>query len=129
MMPAFGFRVHRQLLAVSKLASDSPLPGWALAGGFSSVTRTPAELSIVCAEDRVPAEVQAERGWACLELQGPIPFSMTGVLQAFLTPLAAAGISIFALSTYDTDWVLVPSAQLGQAIDALTAAGHEVMHG
>jgi len=113
------FRVHEGRWAVSKLASDAVVPAWVWGGGFASVTRTPEELSVVCREEHVPEGVQSETGWACLELAGPIPFEMTGVLHRFLAPLAKAGVPIFAMSTYDTDWVLVPGARLDAAVEAL----------
>jgi hypothetical protein len=113
------FRVHEGRWAVSKLAADAAVPGWAWAGGFASITRTPAELSVVCRQEHVPEGVQAEKDWACLELEGPMPFEMTGVLHGFLAPLAEAGVPIFAISTYDTDWVLVPGARLEAALESL----------
>ena len=118
------FRVHAGRWAVSKLAPDAAVPEWAWAGGLASVTRTAAELSVVCRQEHVPEGVQAERDWACLELQGPFPFEMTGVLHGFLAPLAGAGVPIFAMSTYDTDWVLVPVKQLERALSALQDGGH-----
>src|SRR3954471_11539066 len=85
------------------------VPSWALElhEGFVSITRTPDELSIVCPEEAVPPDTTVEDGFRALKLPGPIPFSETGVLAGLAGPLAAAGISIFAVSTYDTDYVLV----------------------
>jgi hypothetical protein len=113
-------------LAVCRFAPEAPIPAWATNGdgGFSSIVRTADELSIVCAEARVPDGVLAESGWIALKLQGPFPFSMTGVLSSFLQPLAEAQISIFAISTFDTDYVLVKREQLNAALAALLAAGH-----
>ncbi|MBI4891429.1 MAG: ACT domain-containing protein [Acidobacteria bacterium] len=121
---ALTFRRHAGEFAVCRLAPDAPMPDWALESLFSSVTRTPAELSIVCEASRVPESIQAERGWACLELCGPFPFALTGILASFLKPLAEAPVPIFALSTFDTDWILVPAAKLDAALQALRAAGH-----
>jgi hypothetical protein len=90
-----------------------------------SMTRTANELSIVCAEEHVPSGIQAALGWACLQLQGPFPFEMTGVLAAILNPLAAAEIGIFAVSTFDTDYILVKVDRLQAAEEALERAGHE----
>jgi len=89
------------------------------------VVRTGDELSIVCAEDRIPDGVRAERGWLALKLEGPFPFVMTGVLASFLQPLAEAEIPIFAISTFDTDYVLIKPEHLEAAVEALGAAGHE----
>lgn len=113
------FRVHQGRWAVAKLSPDADVPDWAWTAGFASVTRTPSELSIVCVEHAVPEGVQSEKGWIRLELEGPIPFNLAGVLHAFLDPLARAGVPIFALSTFDTDWVLVPESRLDDALSAL----------
>jgi hypothetical protein len=122
-------------LAVCRVAPDARIPAWALKGEFFCVVRTRDELSIVCGEsvcgedvcgeDRMPDGVSAERGWLALKLEGPFPFSMTGVLESFLQPLAEAQIPIFAISTFDTDYVLIKRENLGQAVAALGAAGHE----
>src|ERR1700674_346508 len=122
-------------LAVCRFAFDVRIPAWALEGGFFCVVRTRDELSIVCTEDactedacredRVPDGVLAERGWLALKLEGPFPFSMTGVLASFLQPLAEAQISIFATSTFDTDYVLIKRENLEAAVAALGAAGHK----
>src|SRR5713101_7909135 len=117
-------------LAVYRFASDARVPAWALEGGFFCVVRTRDELSIVCGEgvyteDRMPHAALAERGWVALKLEGPFPFSMTGVLASFLQPLAEAQIPIFAISPFDTDYVLIKRENLEQAVVALGAAGHE----
>ena len=93
------------------------------------MTRSSDELSIVCEEHaseehRLPEGIRAERGWVALKLEGPFPFSMTGVLASFLQPLAEAKIPIFAISTFDTDYVLVKRDDLELAQKALAAAGH-----
>ena len=89
------------------------------------MTRSADELSIVCEDRRVPEGVRAERDWVALKLEGPFPFSMTGVLASFLQPLTAAKISIFAISTFDTDYVLVKRVDLERAKKKLAAAGHQ----
>jgi hypothetical protein len=119
------FRVPAEKLAVCRLASDSHIPVWAHAGGFFCVARTAEELSIVCDESRVPDGVRAEKDWVALKLEGPFPFSVTGVLASFIQPLAHAGIPIFAISTFDTDYVLVKSVDLERAEKALGEAGHQ----
>ena len=113
-------------LAACRLGPDEPVPTWAGDGPLLSITRTEHELSIVCAAERVPAEVRCERGFRCLEVRGPLAFAETGILASLVTPLAEAGISIFALSTYDSDYLLVPAADLDRALAALAAAGHRV---
>ena len=124
------YRVLLERLAVCRLASDARIPGWALEGGFFCVVRTLDELSMVCAEDictedRISDGAPVERGWVALKLEGPFPFSMTGVLASFVEPLAAAQVPIFAISTFDTDYVLIKRTNLEQAVSALGAAGHE----
>jgi len=115
--------------AICRLGPEAGVPGWAsapAAGGFVSITRTDAELSIVCPEPDVPEAVKCDRGWRCLEADGPLDLSLTGVLAALATPLAGAHINIFAVSTYDTDYLLVKDEQLARAVEALTAAGHRI---
>jgi hypothetical protein len=126
------YRVLAERLVVCRLAFDARIPAWALEGGFFCVVRTRDELSVVCAEDvctedRVPDGAPAERGWVALKLEGPFPFSMTGVLSSFVQPLAEAQIPIFAISTFDTDYVLIKRENLEQAVVALGAAGHELV--
>lgn len=121
---SLSFRRYPGEYAVSRLDPQMPLPSWAASSGILSVTRTPNELSIVCPASIVPPGTQSQPGWACLELIGPFPFHLTGILSAFLAPLAQAEIPIFALSTFDTDWVLVPETHLAKALQALRAAGH-----
>ncbi len=112
--------------AICRWAAEAPLPPWVMQGAFFSVTRTPAELSAVCDAGAVPSGVKAEGPWSMLVVRGPLAFNTTGVLAGLATPLAAAGISIFALSTYDTDYVLVRYDDLERAVEALRQAGHTV---
>jgi uncharacterized protein len=115
--------------AVCRFAPDAPLPAWVFHGGATtwSLTRTPRELSLVCPDDDLPPSVeQAERAWRAFEVEGPIPFDETGVIAGLVVPLAAAGIAVFAVSTYDTDLLLVREHDLARAGEALAAAGHEV---
>jgi len=107
--------------AVCRLAADAAVPAT-----FFSVTRTPDELSVVCAEELAPEGARCENGWRILQVAGPLDFSLTGVLAAIAAPLANAGVSIFALSTFDTDYVMVKEANLAKAVEALRAAGHRV---
>jgi hypothetical protein len=110
-----------ELLAVCRLAASDRVPSWALElhEGLVSITRTPEELSIVCPDEAVPPDVQVEPGWRALKVPGPIPFDQIGVLAGLAAPLAAAGVSLFAVSTYDTDYVLVKDADLERALAAL----------
>jgi enamine deaminase RidA (YjgF/YER057c/UK114 family) len=114
-----------ELLAVCRLAASDRVPSWALElhEGLVSITRTPDELSIVCPDEAVPPDVEVESGWRALKVPGPIPFDQVGVLASLAGPLTAAGISLFAVSTYDTDYVLVKEADLERALAALETPG------
>jgi len=113
-------------MAICRLDAKEPIPGWAVEADWWSVTRTRDELSIVCAEARVPAGVTASRGWRALQFEGPLPLDQTGILASVTEPLAAARVSVFALATFNTGYLLFPSAQRAAAIDALERAGHSV---
>jgi hypothetical protein len=116
-----------QEFAVCRLAADAAVPQWASRGLVFSITRTADELSIVCEGKFVPSSVKSEKGWRCFKLQGPFAFAMTGVLASVLEPLAEARVSIFAVSTYDTDYVMLKEKCLAKAVRALRAAGHVVL--
>ena len=106
-------------LAICRLPPASPIPAWIGENDFISVTRTPDELSIVCSEDQVPGEVEAERNWRMVRIKGPLDFSMTGVLASLVSPLSDAGIAVFAISTYDTDYLLVKADRIDRALEIL----------
>ena len=106
--------------AICRLDPSAPIPSWAMSGSdFLSITRSKDELSIVAAETLVPAEVTAERGWAAIRVVGKLDFTMVGVLAKLTGALAEAGISCFAISTYDTDYILVKEQDAGRAGEAL----------
>jgi hypothetical protein len=113
-------------LSVCRLHASERIPSWALElhEGFVSITRTPEELSIVCPEEAVPPDTTTEDGFRALKVPGPIPFETTGVLAALAGPLAQAGISIFAIATYDTDYVLVRETDLEKALETLATPKH-----
>ena len=113
--------------AVCRLSADASLPSWASGAAFSSITRTPHELSILCDGEAVPADVEAQREFRALMVRGPLDFSLTGILAALAGALAAAPVSIFPVSTYDTDYLFVRSVDLNRSIAALRAAGHTVI--
>jgi uncharacterized protein len=121
------FRRMPGTYAIVRRASDSVVPDWAVEGDFSSVTRTSDELSIVCSAANVPADVPSPQRWVCFKLEGPFPFSLTGVLLSFIEPLSANEVPIFATSTYDTDYVLVQEESATSAMGALRDAGHELL--
>ncbi len=117
-------------LAITRLPAQAESPPWVEPGSaFVSVTRTAGELSIVCDERRVPADVACVRGWQALAVQGPLELDMVGVLAALTPPLAAAAVPVFVVSTYDTDYILVRAHDVASAIGALEDAGHRVIAG
>lgn len=118
--------VQPEPLSICRLAADAPIPAWATQRAFFSVTRTADELSVVCASLQVPAGVTAHDGWRALKLAGPFELLLVGILLGVAAPLAAAGVTVFPIATHDTDYLLVRHDQLGAAIGALRAAGHEV---
>jgi hypothetical protein len=119
-------RIIPERVAVCRLAADSAVPVWIGGTGFRSVTWTGDETSVVCAESLVPGDVRSEGGWRALMVVGPLDFGLTGILSSIARPLAEERISIFAISTFDTDYVLVKDSELERAIQALAAAGHRV---
>lgn len=112
--------------AICRLAVDFPVPNWAWAGELTSITSTDDELSLVCAADSVPTEITHTAGWRALKVRGPLEFSLIGIIAGLATVLADAGISIFTISTYDTDYILVHGDQFESALDRLKAAGYGV---
>lgn len=117
------FRLLPDKFAVGRLPYGSPWPAWAT-GSFVSVTATADELSVVCEASAVPANVTADREWRVLKIIGPFDLKTTGVLASLATPLAQAGISVLAIATYDTDYLLVRSDSVDRAVNTLLAAGH-----
>ena len=114
-------------LAICRLSVDDVIPSWVRKEGFWVIAHTPDELSIVCDEDWVPENVVVEKGWRMMKIEGPLEFTQVGVLVAIAEPLAHAGISIFAISTYDTDYILVKNEDLPKAVMVVKAADHNVV--
>ena len=111
---------------VSRLAPDAPVPAWAAGGPFVSITRTPDELSVVFRDDAIPEGVRCERGWQCLRVAGTLDLALVGMLASVLNPLAEAGVSVFVVSTFDTDYLLIKEEKLEAAIEVLGNHGHAV---
>lgn len=126
--PSLTLDVVSGRYAIARLDAAEPPPPWAFAGPekLAAVIQRGDELTVICPEDRVPAGTTAERGYAGLVVRGPLDFSLTGILATLSEALASAGIPIFALSTYDTDVLLVPGGRLQDAVTALTARCHHV---
>jgi len=111
-------------LAIARLGSGEKVPEWAEGGELSVVARTGAELSIVCGVASVPDEIESSGPWLGFRVAGTLDHSLTGILVSLATPLAESGVPICAISTFDTDYVLVPAERLEDAVAALAAAGH-----
>jgi uncharacterized protein len=112
--------------AICRFAPNAEIPSWAAQGAFWSVTRTSDELSIVCEAKNIPEAIKAQSGWRILKVHGPFALSETGVLAAVAASIADAKLSLFAISTFDTDYLLIHSEQVQAAIDVLERAGHKV---
>lgn len=121
-----GLILLAERFAVCRLDRVADIPGWATQGGFFSITRTGDELSIVCPEALVPEGVRAEPGWRALRVAGVLDIAHVGILAGLASPLADAGIGLLALSTFDTDYLLVKEHDLGWAIEVLRGYGYQV---
>ncbi len=127
-MPNHSLTLLPDRLAIIRLDPDAHMPpGWAHGKNLLALIRTPQEITVVCDDSAVPLAGRSERGMRALKVQGPLEFTLIGVLASLSIPLAAAGVSIFALSTFDTDYILVKAYQLDSAIQALQQAGHTVI--
>ena len=124
---ALTLTILAETFAVSKLDKGVPIPNWASSGDWCSITRTDDELSVVCPEAQVPADVISNRGWRCLKLAGPLDLALTGILVSLLEPLAMARISVFSVSTFETDYLLVKAENLEETVRVLSVAGHQIL--
>jgi len=122
----FELTLLPERFAISRLAADAPIPSWATQGPFFSLTRTADELSIVSELARVPVDVHSQPGWRVFKVHGPFVLTEIGVLFALAAPLAEAKVSLFAVSTFDTDYLLIAAETLSAAIHALGQAGHTI---
>jgi len=125
-MQGLSLDVLPDVLAICRVPADTPLAEVPTGGRFWSATRTQDELSLIIQDDQVPKDWQAERGWRCLQVRGKLDFEATGVLSALAAPLAFAGISIFVVSTFDTDYILVREQDLDGACEVLSEHGNTV---
>jgi hypothetical protein len=127
MPPVHNLLLLDELLSVCRLPADAPVPDWAQGQALLALIRTPEELTIVCPEHFVPPGVILEPGWRALKVEGPLDFEQVGVLASLAAPLAEAGVSIFAVSTYSTDFILIKQSQVDLALAALHQAGHQIL--
>jgi hypothetical protein len=123
---ALSLEVLDPVLAVVRLPTGTGLPWWAAGSGFLSFSQSARETSVVCEAGRVPESLTAQRGFRALRVKGTLPFEATGVLASLATPLAGAGVPVFVVSTFETDYILVFETQLSRALEALRNAGHSV---
>ena len=126
MADSFSFVVHPERLAICRLPADAPVPEWAR-GGFVTISRTAAELSIVCDQRHVPANVQQERDKVAFGIAGVVPMTTIGVLASLCGALAKVRVPVFVVSTYDTDYLLVGAANFDAAGAALAGLGHQIL--
>jgi hypothetical protein len=124
-MDRFTFVIVPERLAIARLPAGMPVPDWA-SGSFVTVSRTPTELSVVCAQRFVPAGTQQERDKVALGINSVVPMTTIGILAALCTALAAHKVPVFAISTYDTDYLLVSADRFAEAKHALEGLGHEI---
>ena len=113
-------------MAVCRFEPTAAFPDWIDTSAFYSITRTEEEITLVCREALVPPGTTCESGWRCLRVQGVFDFSEIGIMFSLTRPLAKSGVSMFVISTYDTDYFLVKEKDLAKAVEALNAAGHRV---
>jgi hypothetical protein len=121
-----SLRILPDLMAICRFDPAATVPKWVDEPGFYSVTRTPEELSVVCSAERVPPGAESETGWRCLQLLGSFNFSEVGIISSLTQPLAASGVSVFVISSFTTDYLMIKEKDLSKAIGALTARGHLV---
>lgn len=120
-------KLLKDKFGVCRLNKNERVPEWAKNSEFYSITKTLDELSIVCSQDIIPSDIRCERDWRVFMVVGPLEFSLIGILASISTILAQRGISIFAISTYDTDYILVKDKDIDHAIDALSNEKYEIL--
>lgn len=125
-LPQLTFIISRETFAICRLDKDAPIPDWTFQGGLFSITRTKDELSILCPQINVPKGIICNQGWSCLKVKGPLDLSSTGIISSIAAALESENISLFSISTYDTDYVMVKEKDLERAIFALTEAGQKI---
>jgi hypothetical protein len=122
----FSLSRYPETLALVRLGPGAEVPPWAESSSIFSITATATETTLVCAGRSVPKKARHEKPFTAFRVDGPLEFGLTGVLVTVLTPLAEEGIWAYAQSTFDTDWILVPTADADRAEEAWRRSGHTV---
>lgn len=120
-------KLLKDSFGVCRLDSKDSLPNWATIGEFYSISKSSEELSIVCNEENIPVNIKCERDWRALKVEGPLDFALVGILSSIAGILAKEKISIFAISTYDTDYILVKEKDINKSIDTLKTEGYNII--
>ena len=123
----FSLKILPDRMAVCRFDPAAAIPDWIAEIGFYSIIRTEEELTIVCPETHIAPGISSEAGWRCFRVQGLLDFSEIGIIFSLTRPLAENGISVFVISTFNTDYLMVKDKDLAKAIDALTDDGHEII--
>lgn len=126
-MISLGLSILKETFAVCRFSPTEKIPDWALKGSLYSVTKTSDELSIVCPQELVGKAEKIDMGWRVFKIEGPLDFSLVGIIANLSSTLAKGGVSVFVISTYDTDYVLVKEENLEKAIELLSKAGHKII--
>jgi len=121
-------KLLKEKYGVCRLDKTELIPEWATNSEIFSITRTTDELSVVCPENNIPNDIKCEKDWRILKIEGPLDFSLIGILASISTILAQKGISIFAISTYDTDYILVKNKDIDNAIESLIKERYEIIN-
>ena len=117
--------VLSETFTIHKLSPDVSIPEEILKSNYYSVSKTENELSVVCSELIEVQSLQSSKGWKCIKVKGPLDFNLTGIFASISDILAQANISIFAISTFDTDYILVKSQDLSSARTKLRQADYK----
>jgi len=120
-------KLLKERFGVCRLNNNELIPEWAKNSSFYSITKTLDELSIVCSQESIPGNIKCEKDWRILKIEGPLVFSLIGILSSISTILAQKQISIFAISTYDTDYILVKDKDIDNAVNALSNENYEIV--
>jgi len=123
-----SMKLLKEKYGVCRLDKNELLPEWAQKSDFFSITRTSDELSIVCSQKDIPSDIKFEGDWKILKIEGPLDFSLVGILSSISTILAQNGISIFVISTYDTDYILVKNDDMDSALESLINERYKIIH-